>query len=62
MYLYRLSVFHFLRTRTYLRVDDLPQAQHAVQDCVELAKLEGVRHQLQSISHCLTRLSLLFYG
>jgi histidinol dehydrogenase len=37
-----LSVFDFLRIRTWLEVDDLPAAAEVVADAEELAKLEGL--------------------
>ena len=37
-----LSVFHFLRIRTWLRVDDARASQELVRDSVQLAELEGL--------------------
>jgi histidinol dehydrogenase len=37
-----LSVFTFLRVRTWMRMDDLPGGQVVVKDAVELARLEGL--------------------
>ncbi|KAJ8611999.1 hypothetical protein CTAYLR_004417 [Chrysophaeum taylorii] len=36
-----LAVFHFLRIRTWMRIDDLKAAKPAVQDAVTLARLEA---------------------
>ncbi|KAL7469501.1 hypothetical protein ACHAXS_013375 [Conticribra weissflogii] len=37
-----LSVFHFLRIRTWMRIDDKEQAQDMVEDSVRMARLEGL--------------------
>lgn len=37
-----LSVFDFLRVRTFLQIDSLPQAQGMVQDAIDLAVHEGL--------------------
>lgn len=37
-----LSVFNFLRIRTWMRVDDKKGSQDAVRDAVQLARLEGL--------------------
>ena len=37
-----LSVFHFLRIRTFLRIDDAKASQEVVRDSVQLAELEGL--------------------
>ncbi len=37
-----LSVFTFLRVRTWMSMDDLPAGQVVVKDAVELARLEGL--------------------
>ena len=37
-----LSVFHFLRIRTWMRIDDAKASQELVRDSVQLAELEGL--------------------
>ena len=37
-----LSVFHFLRIRTWMRIDDAKASQEVVRDSVQLAELEGL--------------------
>jgi len=37
-----LSVFNFLRIRTWMRVDDATQSQNMVQDSITMARLEGL--------------------
>ena len=37
-----LSVFHFLRIRTWMRIDDARASQEVVRDSVHLAELEGL--------------------
>ena len=37
-----LSVFHFLRIRTFMRIDDAKASQEVVRDSVQLAELEGL--------------------
>ena len=37
-----LSVFHFLRIRTWMRIDDAKLSQELVRDSVQLAELEGL--------------------
>jgi len=37
-----LSVFSFLRIRTWMRIDDPVASQPAVRDAVHLARLEGL--------------------
>lgn len=37
-----LSVFTFLRVRTWLRVDDLPEVRDVARDAVALARIEGL--------------------
>ncbi|MDX2175687.1 MAG: histidinol dehydrogenase [Candidatus Sumerlaeia bacterium] len=37
-----LSVFNFLRIRTWLRIDDAAASQEAVRDAVSLARMEGL--------------------
>lgn len=43
-----LSVFTFLRTRTWIELTNLEAAQHAVQDAVALARLEGLEAHARS--------------
>ena len=37
-----LSVFNFIRIRTWMRIDDVAGSQGLVEDCVQLARLEGL--------------------
>ena len=37
-----LSVFNFLRIRTWMRIDDAPASQKMVEECVTMARLEGL--------------------
>ncbi len=37
-----LSVFDFLRVRTWMEISDQKQSQPLVEDCIELARLEGL--------------------
>lgn len=43
-----LSVFTFLRTRTWIELDNLAAAQSAVQDAVDMARLEGLEGHARS--------------
>ena len=43
-----LSVFHFLRIRTWMRVDDLADAKELVEDAVALARHEGLEGHARS--------------
>ncbi len=43
-----LSVFTFLRIRTWMQIDDLGAAQELVEDSVELARLEGLEGHARS--------------
>jgi phosphoribosyl-ATP pyrophosphohydrolase/phosphoribosyl-AMP cyclohydrolase/histidinol dehydrogenase len=45
-----LSVFNFLRVRTWMRVDELEQAQGLVKDAISLAKHEGLEAHARSAS------------
>ena len=45
-----LSVFNFLRVRTWMRVDELEQAQGLVKDAINLAKHEGLEAHARSAS------------
>ncbi len=45
-----LSVFHFLRIRTWMRIDNLEEAQGLVEDSAALARLEGLEaHALSAL-------------
>lgn len=37
-----LSVFNFLRIRTWLKLENTPETQKVVRDSMDLAQLEGV--------------------
>jgi phosphoribosyl-ATP pyrophosphohydrolase/phosphoribosyl-AMP cyclohydrolase/histidinol dehydrogenase len=43
-----LSVFTFLRTRTWIELTQLKEAQEAVQDAVDMARLEGLEAHARS--------------
>lgn len=43
-----LSVFNFLRIRTWLRIDSLEQSQQLVKDSTQLARLEGLEGHARS--------------
>jgi len=43
-----LSVFHFLRIRTYMRIDQLSEAQELVQDAIALGRHEGLEAHARS--------------
>ncbi|KAJ1460768.1 histidinol dehydrogenase [Pelagophyceae sp. CCMP2097] len=46
-----LSIFAFLRIRTWMRVDDLAAAQPAVEDAVTLARIEGLEGHARAAEH-----------
>ena len=37
-----LSVFTFLRIRTWMNIEDKAAAQNVVRDCIHLARMEGL--------------------
>ena len=43
-----LSVFTFLRIRTWMNIEDKAAAQAAIQDCVALARIEGLEGHAQA--------------
>jgi phosphoribosyl-ATP pyrophosphohydrolase/phosphoribosyl-AMP cyclohydrolase/histidinol dehydrogenase len=43
-----LSVFHFLRIRTWMQIDDTPAAQELVHDAIALARHEGLEAHARS--------------
>jgi hypothetical protein len=43
-----LSVFTFLRVRTWLQIDDLDECQDVVKDAIALARLEGLEGHARS--------------
>jgi histidinol dehydrogenase len=43
-----LSVFDFLRVRTWLRIDDRSQAKELIRDTEQLAELEGLAAHARS--------------
>jgi phosphoribosyl-ATP pyrophosphohydrolase/phosphoribosyl-AMP cyclohydrolase/histidinol dehydrogenase len=51
-----LSVFTFLRTRTWIELDQISQAQLAVQDAVDMARLEGLEAHARSAEKRLVEL------
>jgi len=50
-----LSVFDFLRVRTWLRIDDAASAQEPVRDAVAMARLEGLEAHARSAERRLNR-------
>ncbi len=52
-----LSVFDFLRIRTWMRIDDLDDAQELVEDSIALAKHEGLEAHARSAAKRLTKSS-----
>jgi len=53
-----LSVFDFLRVRTWMKLNDIEKAQQLVVDSMALAKLEGLHAHAKSAGHRLIRSSL----
>lgn len=49
-----LSVFTFLRVRTWLRVDDRAESESLVRDAVTLARLEGLEGHARAAEHRLS--------
>lgn len=49
-----LSVFNFLRIRTWMRVDDAEASQQVVKDAVQLARLEGLEGHARAAEKRLT--------
>jgi phosphoribosyl-ATP pyrophosphohydrolase/phosphoribosyl-AMP cyclohydrolase/histidinol dehydrogenase len=43
-----LSVFTFLRIRTWMNITNKAEAQHLIQDCVQLARVEGLEGHAQA--------------
>ena len=43
-----LSVFTFLRIRTWMNIDSQVEAQHMIKDCVALARIEGLEGHAQA--------------
>lgn len=43
-----LSVYHFLRVRTWMRIEDKPAARQLVQDSIALARMEGLEGHARS--------------
>jgi histidinol dehydrogenase len=43
-----LSVFTFLRIRTWMNITNKAEAQHLIQDCVQLARIEGLEGHAQA--------------
>ena len=50
-----LSVLTFLRHRTWIRIDDLAEAQPLVRDAAALARLEGLEAHARSAERRLKR-------
>lgn len=43
-----LSIFTFLRMRTWMRIDDPYESQETVRDAIALARLEGLEGHAQA--------------